>query len=235
MTCDRSKITLMKYCIRLPLFVLLVGLSTTGALAQKGAHDSSRWEKDIAKFEAEDKANAPPKGALLFIGSSTIVRWKTLAQDYPEHKVINRGFGGSQIADSVNFAERIIIPYAPRAVFLRAGGNDLNAGKSVAQVFDDYKAFVAKIQAKLPETDIFFIGLSPSIKRWVQADKEKELNTLVQNFIAGKPHLKYIDTYDMVLGADGKPRKDLFVEDELHFNAEGNKLLAERVRPHLPK
>jgi len=225
----------MKYCIRLPLLVLLVGLSTAAALAQKGAHDSSRWEKDIAKFEAEDKANAPPKGALLFIGSSTIVRWKTLAQDYPEHKVINRGFGGSQIADSVNFAERIIIPYAPRAVFLRAGGNDLNAGKSVAQVFDDYKAFVAKIQAKLPETDIFFIGLSPSIKRWVQADKEKELNTLVQNFIAGKPHLKYIDTYDMVLGADGKPRKDLFVEDELHFNAEGNKLLAERVRPHLPK
>lgn len=198
-------------------------------------HDSSRWEKAIATFEAEDKSNPPQKGALLFIGSSTIVRWKTLAQDYAEHKVINRGFGGSQIADSVNFADRIIIPYAPRAVFLRAGGNDLNAGKSVEQVFNDYKAFVAKIQGKLPQTDIFFIGLSPSIARWKQADKEKELNNLVQAYIAGKPHLRYIETYDMVLGADGKPREDLFVDDKLHFNEAGNKLLAEKVRPYLPK
>lgn len=225
----------MKNLIQLPVVLLLLLVSTTAALAQKAAHDSSKWEKDIVKFEAEDKTNPPPKGALLFIGSSTIVRWKTLAQDYPEHKVINRGFGGSQIADSVNFADRIIIPYAPKAVYLRAGGNDLNAGKSVAQVFDDYKDFVAKIHAKLPNTDIYFISLSPSIKRWKQHDQEKELNNLIQGFIAAKPHLKYIETYDMVLGTDGMPRKDLFVADELHFNAEGNKLLAERVRPHLPK
>ena len=110
-----------------------------------------------------------------------------------------------------------------------------NAGKSVSQVFEDYQAFVAKIHAKLPETDIFFIGLSPSIKRWQQADKEKELNGLVKNFVTSKPHLKYIETWDMVLGADGKPRKELFVADELHFSDAGNKLLAEKVRPHLPK
>lgn len=229
----------MKKHIYLPLIALFVLLSSAALLSRAAlgqqAHDSSRWEKAIAAFEAEDKTHPPPKGALLFIGSSTIVRWKTLAQDYPEHKVINRGFGGSQIADSVNFAERIIIPYAPRAVFLRAGGNDLNAGKSVEQVFNDYKAFVAKIQAKLPETDIFFIGLSPSIKRWKQHEQEKELNKLVQAYIAGKSHLKYIETYDMVLGANGQPRPELFVEDELHFNEAGNKLLAEKVRPYLPK
>lgn len=225
----------MKNLVHLSLVALLLLVSSATTLAQKAAHDSSKWEKSIATFEAQDKTNPPPRGALLFIGSSTIVRWKTLAQDYPEHKVINRGFGGSQIADSVNFADRIIIPYAPRAVFLRAGGNDLNAGKSVSEVFDDYKAFVAKLQAKLPETDIFFIGLSPSIKRWKQHDQEKELNNLVQGYIAGKPHLKYIETYDMVLDSDGKPRKELFVEDELHFSAEGNKLLAEKVRPYLPK
>src|SRR5207248_7522125 len=123
--------------------------------------------------------------------------------------------------DSTHFADRVIIPYAPRAVFLRAGGNDLNAGKSVDQVFTDYKDFVAKVHSKLPETDIFFISLSPSIARWKQHEQEKELNNLVQGYIAGKPHLKCIETYDMVLGADGQPRADLFVEDKLHFNAEG--------------
>jgi len=117
--------------------------------------------------------NPPLKGAHLFIGSSTIRFWKTLAEDFPDHRVINRGFGGSEIVDSTHFADRIIFPYQPAKVFLRAGGNDLWAGKSVQQVFDDFKEFVSKIQAKLPETEIVFISLSPSIARWRQADKRK--------------------------------------------------------------
>jgi lysophospholipase L1-like esterase len=231
----------MKHYLNLSAVVLLLLVAVPAAWAQKAAteakkaNDPSRWEKAIATFEAEDKTNPPPKGALLFIGSSTIVRWKTLAQDYAEHKVINRGFGGSQIADSTHFADRVIIPYAPRAVFLRAGGNDLNAGKSVDQVFTDYKDFVAKVHSKLPETTIYFISLSPSISRWKQHEQEKQLNDLIKGFIANKPNLKYIETYDMVLGADGQPRAELFVEDKLHFNAEGNKLLAERVRTYLQK
>jgi lysophospholipase L1-like esterase len=207
----------------------------TAKTAQQKANDPTRWEKNIAAFEAQDRDNPPPKGALLFIGSSTIVRWKTLAEDFPEHKTINRGFGGSQIEDAAYYADRVVIPYAPRAVFLRAGGNDLNAGKSVEQVFSDFKNFVAKVHGKLPQTDIYYISLSPSIARWKQADKEKQLNDLMKEYVAGKPHLKYIETYDMVLGADGQPRPELFVDDKLHFNAEGNRLLAERVRPHLPK
>jgi lysophospholipase L1-like esterase len=101
-------------------------------------------------------------------------------------------------------------------------------------VFADFKQFVANVHGKLPRTDIYYISLSPSIARWKQVDKEKELNALVKDFIGSKPHLKYIDTYDMVLGADGQPRAELFVDDKLHFNAEGNKLLADRIRPHLP-
>ena len=224
----------MKRSHRLLLVGLIISTLSFSARAQQ-PKDSTRWEKNIADYEALDKTNPPPKGALLFIGSSTIVRWKTLAEDFQEHKTINRGFGGSQIADSTYFADRVIIPYAPRAVFLRAGGNDLNAGKTVEQVFTDYKDFVAKVHSKLPQTEIYFISLSPSIARWKQADKEKQLNHLVKDYVAVKPHLKYIETYDMVLGADGQPRPELFVEDKLHFNAEGNRLLAERVRPYLPK
>jgi len=225
----------MKSTFALALVALLLLASSPTAWAQKVAQDSTRWEKDIAAFESQDQANPPPKGALLFVGSSTIVRWKSLAQDYPECKIINRGFGGNQIADSTYFADRIIIPYAPRAIYLRAGGNDLNAGKSVEQVFADYQDFVAKIHAQLPDSDIFFISLSPSVARRKQADKEKELNRLIKDYIAGKPHLKYIETYDMVLGSDGQPREELFVADKLHFNEAGYKLLIERVRPHVVK
>src|SRR5437763_2785091 len=157
------------YSARLALlFVATFPLATS---AQE-ARDFSRWEKEIAAYEAQDKSGPPPQNANLFIGSSTVRLWKTLAEDFPQQPVINRGFGGSQIVDSTHFAERIIFPYKPKAVFLRAGGNDLNAGKSPAQVFDDFKDFVAKIHGKLPETEIVFISLSPSIARWKQAGDE---------------------------------------------------------------
>jgi hypothetical protein len=198
-------------------------------------HNFDKWEKDIAAYERRDATNPPPKGGLVFIGSSTIGRWKTLQQDFPDQPVINRGFGGSEIVDSTHFADRLIFPCEPRMVFLRAGGNDLWAGKSVKQVFADYKKFVKTVHAKLPETKIVFISLSPSLARWTQHDKEKALNAWVAGYIHGKSYLQYIETYDVPLGTNGLPRAELFAADKLHFNAEGYKLLAERVRPFLPK
>ena len=79
----------------------------------EGRHDFEKWEKEIAAFEQTDRTNPPPRGALLFIGSSTIRFWKTLAQDFPGQHVINRGFGGSEIADSTHFAGRIVFRRCP--------------------------------------------------------------------------------------------------------------------------
>jgi len=225
----------MKRSVWLSLVTLLWAAPAPSALCAETNHNFGRWEKEIAACEQMDRTNPPPRGGLLFIGSSTIRLWKTLAQDFPDHRVINRGFGGSQIVDATHFAERVIFPYAPRMIFLRAGGNDLWAGKTPERVFDEFREFVKKIHAKLPETDIVFISLSPSIARWKQAEQEKALNRMVEDYVRGKAHLKYLETYPMVLGTDGKPRPELFVADQLHFNAEGYKLLAERVRPCLPK
>lgn len=228
---------------RLPLALLLSALTACAAApapkpapapappAQAAA--PGPFEKDIVAFERADRAKAPPKGVLMFTGSSTIGRWKTLADDFAGLPVVNRGFGGSQIADATRYAPRYIFTCQPRAIYLRAGGNDLNAGKTVEQVFADFKAFEAAVHARLPETDIVFISLSPSIARWGQASKEKALNQLIAGYAKGRPHMGYIETYDLVLGADGKPRPELFVSDRLHFNAEGYKLLLARVRPQV--
>ena len=118
-------------------------------------------------------------------------------------------------------------------IVFRAGGNDLWAGKSPEQVFADFKDFTAAVHAKLPETEIIFLSLSPSIARWKQHEQEREVNRLVENFVHRTPHLKYIETYDLPLGSDGLPRPELFVADKLHFNAASYKLLVERVRPSL--
>lgn len=129
----------------------------------------------------------------------------------------------------------MIFPYAPRVIVLRAGGNDLWAGKSPEQVFGYFKEFVATVRGKLPETEIVFLSLSPSVARWKQHEQEKEANRLIENFVGRMPRLKYIETYDLPLGADGQPRPELLVADKLHFNADGYKLLVERVRVLFPK
>src|SRR5947209_3332897 len=166
----------MKSASFLALAALLAFPFERAGLSAEAVHDFGKWEPEISAYEQMDRTNPPPKGALLFIGSSTIRMWASLAQDFPQHKVINRGFGGSEIVDSTHFADRIIFPCHPRMVLLRAGGNDINAGKSPEQVFADFKEFVAAMQAKLPETDIVFISLCPSVARWRQAGKEKALN-----------------------------------------------------------
>jgi lysophospholipase L1-like esterase len=211
--------------------LLLAGYSTLAQ--QTKPHDFTRWEPAIAAYEKADLASPPAPGGIVFIGSSTILLWKTLAADFSGYPVINRGFGGSQIVDATHFADRIVIPYKPRQVFLRSGGNDINAGKSADQVFADFKDFVARIHAKLPRTEVVFIGLCPTIARWKQAEANRELNRLVSQFAQRQRGVRYIETFNMSFDDSGRPRSDIFIKDMLHFNAEGYRLLADLVRPHL--
>ncbi|CAN5465176.1 SGNH/GDSL hydrolase family protein [soil metagenome] len=194
---------------------------------------SAKWEKDIAAFEAADKVSPPPQRAILFIGSSTIRMWKSLATDFPHHNVINRGFGGSELADAVYFADRIVIPYKPRLIVLFAGTNDLNNGKSPDRVLADFKEFVAKVRAVLPDVRIAYLGISPAPSRWAQAEEQKQANRLIKQYAQSLKNADYIDEWDQFLGADGQPREDLYLDDRLHSNAKGYQIRAEIVRPHL--
>lgn len=211
-------------------FLLLISAPVLAKVSHP--NDSRRWEKEIQAFEKADKAAPPPAGAVLFVGSSTIRKWTTLAADFPDQKVINRGFGGCQIEDCTFYADRIVAAYAPRLVILRAGGNDINAGKSPEQVFDDFKAFVSAVRAKLPKASIAYMSINASPSRWSNVEREKKANRLIAAFIKENPalHLLYIDTFDATMGGDGRPREELFVKDKLHFNADGYKILADRVR-----
>jgi lysophospholipase L1-like esterase len=216
----------------LAILALLTCTASQAAIAQQSG--SQRWEREIQAFEKADRANPPPQDAVVFVGSSTIRMWKTLAQDFPEYKVLNRGFGGCQIADCTWYADRIVIPYHPRFIILRAGGNDLAAGKTPEQVRDDFLAFVAKVRAKLPKTRIAYLTINATPSRWASVEREKKANQLIKDCIAKGVNLDYIDTFDATMGTDGKPRVELFAKDRLHFNAEGYKILAARVRDHLP-
>jgi lysophospholipase L1-like esterase len=226
----------MPHRVPLALILSLVFALPHFARAQAPAAPAVKaapFEKEIAAYEAADKTNPPPKNAILFIGASSTRLWKTLAEDFPGYPVINRGFGGSQIADSVRYADRIVIPYRPRLIVLQAGGNDINAGKSPERVLADFQAFVDKVRKDLPDTRIAFTSLSPAPIRWSQAEKQKRANALVKAYVESGKNLDYIEIWDQFLAPDGAPREDLFVKDRLHNNPAGYKIRAEAVRSHL--
>lgn len=183
-----------------------------------------KWAATIDKFTAADAANPPPRNAVVFVGSSSIVKWTTLKQDFPDHTVINRGFGGSELYDTVVYADRIVIPYAPRAVVVYAGDNDLSAGKTPEKVHADFKELVAKIHAKLPQTRIVYIAVKPSPSRWKIKDKGEKTNALIAADCAKDPRLRFVDIWTPMLNEKGEPRPDLFVKDMLHINEAGYKI-----------
>jgi lysophospholipase L1-like esterase len=194
--------------------------------------DSKKWEPEIAAFEAGDRTNLPPKNCIVFVGSSSIRLWSSLKEDFPGLPVVNRGFGGSELADSVHFADRIIIPYSPREVVIYAGANDLANGKPPELVFGDFVAFAEKIRQRLPEARIAFIASAPNPLRWPIVDKVKRLNSLVQEY-CHQHGLMFIDVFPLMLGSDGLPKPDIFREDRLHMNAKGYAIWKETVRTYL--
>jgi lysophospholipase L1-like esterase len=217
--------------------------STASAPASRPAVTTSRrrpvrsdvWEAEIRRFEQADRENPPPAGAVLFIGSSSIRIWKDLAADFSQYKVINRGFGGSCIADSTRYVDRIVAPYRPRMVVLYAGDNDVASGLTARQVFEDYKAFVREVRRAPPEVPIAFISIKPSPARRSHLPAIREANKLIHSYCEAGNKLTYIDVFTPMLTADGEPRAELFGPDKLHLNRQGYDLWKAIITPCLGK
>jgi lysophospholipase L1-like esterase len=212
------------------VFVLLTLLSVSSVFAAEG-----KYENDIKGFEAADRTQPPPKDGVLFIGSSTFRIWKTMPEDFPGLAVINRGFGGSQIEDSTRYADRIVIPYHPRRIVMYAGDNDLAAKKTPEQVLAEFQDFVKKVRGALPDVPISFISIKPSIARWKLIEQIKEANRLIEQYTKSEKNIDFIDIFPVMLGPDGKPRKELFRPDGLHMNADGYALWIPILRARIEK
>lgn len=216
----------MKYWLLILLLVLLPACAIA-----RTANDHTQWNAAIAAFEAADRSTPPPAGAVLFIGSSSIRFWKTLAADFPAVRTINRGFGGSEIADSTFFADRIVAPYHPRAIVMYAGDNDIAAGNRPQQVRDDFAAFVRKARAVDPGVPIAFIAIKPSIARQALLPQIRAANDLVRAYAATQKQVAYLDVFTPMLGQDGQPQAKWFIQDGLHMNRDGYALWTSIVQP----
>lgn len=201
-------------------FFLALPAARGQADEKKVAKGPERWEKTIAKFEAGDKERTPEKGGILFVGSSTIVRWD-LEKSFSGKQALNRGFGGSTVVDVLHYFDRVVTAYAPKTIVFYSGDNDIASGKAPEEVIGDYGELVKRIHSALPEARVILLGIKPSIARWNLWEKMQVVNAALSKLAEEDGQVEYVDTAPSLLGADGKPRAELFQEDGLHLSEAG--------------
>jgi lysophospholipase L1-like esterase len=218
----------------LVLTLALVGTLAAAAPPETTVADPGpeRFREQIDAFQTWDGKNSAVENAVLFVGSSSIRLWPT-ALSFPDLPVLNRGFGGAHISDVNHFFDLVVKRHGPSIIVFYAGDNDIAAGKSPVQVFEDYREFVEKVRGSLPGTAVVYLPIKPSLARWNMWPRMAETNALIYEYSDGAEDLSWIDTATPMLGDDGKPRRELFVLDGLHLNETGYELWNSIVGPQL--
>jgi lysophospholipase L1-like esterase len=200
--------------ILLLIFFLGAGLTLV-------AQELPPFQKEVDALVAGDSL-VNKKKLILFTGSSSIGMWKELKTDFPKKNVLNRGFGGSEMADLLYHANSLIINYTPSMIFIYEGDNDINAGKTPEEILSAADKIVTMIRSRLsPKVKIIFISAKPSVARWQLKAKYEDYNRQLKQWTATKKNVLYADVWTPMLDETGEVRKDLFIADNLHMNRKG--------------
>ena len=221
-----------RYTILAILVIIWIPVSLKAQTTNGDSHDASRWADAISAFEKSDIQNPPPKNAILFVGSSSIRKWD-LASSFPELVTINRGFGGSQMADTVFYVDAVVLKHQPKSVVVYAGDNDLEKGKTPERIFADFAEFVAVLSMKLPHARIHFIAIKPSIERWNLIEEVRFTNQLIEAYCQNHDRLNFVDICSPMLTSEGQPDPELFAEDGLHLSKTGYEIWSKKVMESL--
>lgn len=192
---------------------------------------------EIQNFKTHDRLSAPPKNAILFVGSSSFEKWKDVQRYFPGYQIINRGFGGSTLPDVIRYASDIIIPYHPKQVVIYCGDNDLASSDTITPeiIANRFTTLFHIIRSNLPKANIAFVSIKPSPSRKQLMPKMEQANQLVKSFIKQQKNTSFIDVYHPMLLPDGNPIPAIFIEDSLHMNAKGYSIWKKEIQPHLIK
>jgi hypothetical protein len=193
-----------------------------------------RWKARVEQMLAQEAKNPPAQEGVLFAGSATIAGWD-LKHYFPEYRTINRGIGGSMIAETTYYADQLIVPFKPSTIVFYSGDNDTGYGMPTDMIADNFRAFVAKVHAALPDTQMVVIAIRPSIARLAVWDAVCAANDRLKAITAYDKQLQFVDLTQMLLGSDGKPRGELLRADLHHLNQEGFDLVSPVVKRYIAK
>jgi sialate O-acetylesterase len=201
------------------IFAILLLLFGFQIYAQEKPID--RFENTIIEYEQQDVQDFPLPDGIVFTGSSSIRMWNTIQADLAPLPIISRGFGGSTIPEVLHYADRVIYPYQPQMIVIYAGENDIAGGVAPAQVLQNFIALANDIEENLPQTEVYFISIKPSVLRVEKWPAMRQANNLIREYIHKNENLHYLDGASTMLQENGQVKEDIFLKDNLHMNAKG--------------
>ncbi len=201
------------------------------------AQEKPPFYNDIQTFKSIDSSAFPGTGKTLFVGSSSFTKWTDVQNYFPNIPIINRGFGGSTLTDLIRYANDVIIPYQPKQIVIYCGENDLAYADTVSaqMVLERFKTLFGIIRAIQPRVPIDYVSIKPSPSRARLMPKMVEANKLIKKFLKKKKHTAFINVYNAMLGSNGQPLPDIFIEDNLHMNAKGYAIWQKIIEPYINK
>jgi lysophospholipase L1-like esterase len=217
----------MKWTFKYFTFLVLVLLQGT-AFAQP-------FMSEIKAFRKADSITTPPKNAILLIGSSSFTKWKDVQEYFPEHTMLNRGFGGSSLTDIIYYANDVILKYDPKQILIYCGENDLTGGPSITAdtVFERLKTLYTLIRSRYKKVPIAYISMKPSPSREKYLETMQKANEQIKTFMEKQKRATYIDVYHSMFDTDGKILTNIFLSDKLHMNTAGYKIWQGIIAPYL--
>jgi len=210
-------------------FTFLVILSLQGNVF------AQPFMSEIKAFRKIDSIAQPSKNAILMIGSSSFTKWKDVHEYFPEHTLLNRGFGGSSLTDVIYYANDVVFKYQPKQILIYCGENDI-AGSSLVTadtVFERFKILYGIIRSKFKKVPIAYISMKPSPSREKYLVTMQKANEQIKSFIDKQKRAAYIDVYHSMFDADGNILTHIFLSDKLHMNAAGYKIWQGIIGPYL--
>ena len=216
------------------LLLLLFAFACANLFAQS---NKPAFYNDIQQFRKMDSVQAPPANAILFVGSSSFTKWTDVKDYFPGYSIINRGFGGSTLADVLRYEEDVIFRYNPKQIVIYCGENDVASSDTITAntVFNRFINLFSDIRAVYPNVPVVFLSLKPSPSRWQLREKAKATNQLIEQYLSKQKNAQFVDVWQPMLGKDSKPRPELFIEDNLHMNAKGYAIWQKLIQPTLLK
>ena len=230
MNCDFKRTHRLVQALGALVFLLLVN----SAKADTPSPDPARFNAEVAAILDREAAQPPEHGGILFIGSSNIRKWP-LKTAFPNLGLINHGFGGSQAPDCIFFFDKLVTPFHPKLVVFHAGGNDLAAGRSPAQITADVETFIKKVHTELPDAKIIYIGLLPAPIRWDLMDKYHEFTHLITAAVRHDRKVTFLNPEKPLLSPQGTIRSEIYEADRLHLNAQGYEIMTKLIAPYIKK
>ncbi len=212
------------------LLVFFLSCSITVQAQQKPAFWSA-----IQKFKQQDSVAMPAKNGIVFVGSSSFTNWTDLETVFKEYNAINRGFGGSTLAQANFYINDVVFPYEPRQVVIYSGENDIATDQvSAIETLNRFATFFTNIRNKFPEVAILYVSMKNSPSRTKYAETITHANQLIKSYLSSYSRTGFVDVNSKMMIKD-QLRPELFLEDMLHMRPAGYQIWIKEIKPHLLK